>query len=40
MTLDFGALNWLAVIVGAAIYFILGSDEARIVGRSGARARY
>ena len=24
MTLDFGALNWLAVIVGAAIYFILG----------------
>ena len=25
MTLDFGALNWLAVIVGAAIYFALGA---------------
>jgi hypothetical protein len=25
MTLDFGALNWLAVIVGAAIYFVLGA---------------
>ena len=25
MTLDLGALNWLAVIVGAAIYFILGA---------------
>lgn len=25
MTLDLAALNWLAVIVGAAIYFILGA---------------
>ncbi|HEY7736711.1 MAG TPA: DUF1761 domain-containing protein [Candidatus Limnocylindrales bacterium] len=25
MTVDFGSLNWLAVIVGAAIYFILGA---------------
>ena len=25
MTLDFGGLNWLAVIVGAAIYFVLGA---------------
>jgi hypothetical protein len=40
MTLDLGAPNWLAVIVGAAIYFILGSDEAQIVGRSGVAARY
>ena len=25
MTLDFGAINWLAVVVGAAIYFVLGA---------------
>jgi MFS superfamily sulfate permease-like transporter len=25
MTVDFGSLNWLAVIVGATIYFILGA---------------
>jgi hypothetical protein len=25
MTLDFGAVNWLAVIVSAAIYFVLGA---------------
>ena len=25
MTLDFGAVNWLAVIVGTAIYFVLGA---------------
>src|SRR5262245_4328251 len=25
MALDFGAINWLAVIVGAAIYFVLGA---------------
>jgi len=25
MTLDFGTVNWLAVVVGAAIYFILGA---------------
>jgi hypothetical protein len=25
MTIDLGAVNWLAVIVGAAIYFVLGA---------------
>jgi hypothetical protein len=25
MTLDFGALNWLAVIAGAVVYFVLGA---------------
>jgi hypothetical protein len=25
MTLDFGTVNWLAVVTGAAIYFILGA---------------
>jgi uncharacterized membrane protein YkvI len=25
MTLDLGAINWLAVLVGAAIYFVLGA---------------
>jgi hypothetical protein len=25
MTIDFGSINWLAVVVGAAIYFVLGA---------------